>query len=80
MKPTVGRIVHYTTERGTTRPAIIVHVWTDVCVQLQVFTDFSNDSEESDLVDGVDTGRVWKTSVSFSEQPKAGHWNWPPRV
>jgi hypothetical protein len=26
------------------------------------------------------TGQFFNQSVSFSEEPKPGHWNWPPRA
>lgn len=80
--PTVGRIVHYVLERPEprppiVRPAIIVHVWPgtttqDGLVQLQVFTDCSND--------GFATGTAWKTSVLYDEEKKPGTWHWPPRA
>jgi hypothetical protein len=82
-KPSVGRIVHYVMPirygraRGEVRPAIIVRVFpgeTDK-VQLQVFTDGSNDGLECVL------GIVWETSVHHDEAGKAlGTWHWPPRV
>src|SRR5271168_2549962 len=54
MKPTIGRIVHFVQEKPPQYqppdgqklvchlPAIITAVWTDNCVNLQVFTDGSN--------------------------------------
>jgi hypothetical protein len=47
IKPTVGRTVLYVLGEGSNlgqiRPAIIVRVWSDNCVQLQIFTDGEND-------------------------------------
>lgn len=52
----IGRIVHYVLEDGDNageeRPAIVVRVWNDDCVQLQVFTDGSNDYQESPNMSG----------------------------
>jgi hypothetical protein len=81
MKPTVSRIVHYVTspldgtyehKAGTHRPAIIVHMWTDEMVQLQVFTDGTNDR-----ADGLPV--VWVTSVhqDESEDKQMRTWHWP---
>ena len=79
MKPTVGRIVHYTLpdgrSQGEVRPAIVVRVWDESyrAIQLQVFVDQTND--------GFDSGVVWKTSVMQSEsgEPELGCWHWPKR-
>ncbi len=74
-----GRIVHYvmTDGRGAGlhRPAIIVHVWDKAtgCVQLQVFTDGSNDGPEHAH------GLLWATSVSHSEDPMPRTWHWIER-
>lgn len=48
-------------------PAVIVRVWRDDFVNLQVFTD------------GI--GEVWRGSVTIKDQPGEGGtcW-WPPRV
>jgi hypothetical protein len=76
---TVGRIVLYTLTNGPhvgeNRPAIVVRVWTDVMVNLQVFTDGPNDGE------GHQGGIVWATSVAYDDSatPAAHTWRWPPR-
>jgi hypothetical protein len=71
MKPTVGRIVHFVDPK---RPdvaiaAIIVRVWSDTCVNLQLFQD-------SNALGG------WETSVLYDENasPAARAWHWPPKV
>lgn len=78
MKATVGRIVHYALDSGRNaghiRPAIVVREWggDHPSVQLQVFTDDSNDEMP---------GVLWKTSVLESESGESefGRWHWPKR-
>lgn len=72
MKPTVGRIVHYQaygTPNGefpsVPRAAVVTQVHTDTCVDLCVMNP---------------SGLFFNTSVVYSEEPKPGHWNWPPKV
>ena len=79
--PSIGRIVHYRLESGRNageyRPAIIVRVWTDPdgkvnprsLVQLQVFTDGSNDDLPCPY---------WATSRQQGDQN--GQWKWPEYV
>jgi hypothetical protein len=73
MKPTVGRIVEFTTldRNGNkhVRPAIVVAVWSDDLVNLQVFTDGYNDNEY-----GVNV--AWVTSVHRSEEKLPRTWDW----
>lgn len=70
-KPSVGRIVHYQsygTPNGeypsVPRAAVIAEVYGDEEVQVVVFNP---------------TGLHFNRA-KFSEDPKPGHWNWPPRV
>lgn len=85
-RPSLGRVVHYTTAKGTTRPALIVAVWDDSpgvgagACNLQVFTDRGNDLGDPDLLEGVSSGHVWRTSVVRSAGPKAGCWHWPQQA
>lgn len=82
MKPSIGRIVHYVLastdsprNAGEHRPAIITRVWSDECVQLQVFTDGPNDEAEGDQ-----GGLLWRSSVSMNDVEKPGRtWHWPER-
>jgi hypothetical protein len=73
MKPTVGRIVEYTTAdrngKKVVRPAMVVAVWSETCINLQVFTDGYNDNDY-----GVNT--VWKTSVMSDENKNHNTWDW----
>lgn len=68
MKPTIGRIVEYVMEDGQIRPAIIVRVWSDICVQLQVFTDGDNDGKQGNV--------MWATSVLQDENKSPRSWDW----
>lgn len=80
MKPTIGRIVHFVQKKPAGYgegfvhlPAMIVGVWGDTCVNLQVFTDGSN-SEGGDY-SAVST--KWVTSATQDEtasQPRTWHW------
>lgn len=71
-KPSVGRIVHYQaygTPGGeypsVPRAAIVTQVFEDDSVGLAVLNP---------------TGMFFNPKISYSEEPKAGHWSWPPRV
>lgn len=80
---TEGRICHFVMADGQHRPAIVVRVWKtgeadypDGTVQLQVFTDGSNDPGV-----GRDQGTIWKTSVHSDEETKSpGTWHWIERA
>lgn len=69
---TVGQIVNYVLHdgrnKGKIRPAIIVRVWGDTCVNLQVFVDGDNDFPHS-------TSPVWITSSVYSgnKEPRTWH-------
>lgn len=73
---TEGRIVHYVLpdgpHQGEHRPAIVVKVWSkDVGTSnLQVFVDGENDGYPAG------TNVVWKTSITYSENPVSGTWHW----
>ena len=72
-KPSIGRIVHYQslgTPNGEFPSKATAAIVTDVydgtdAVALNVF---------------YPNGNSCKLSVPFSEEPKPGHWNWPPHV
>lgn len=84
--PSVGRIVHFVLPEssrypGGHRPAIIVRIWDenptiDSLVQLQVFTDGSNDGEL------YKSGLFWATSVHYADpsQNEGYTWHWPEFV
>lgn len=71
-KPAVGRIVHYQAHgspngqhKSLPRAAIITAVHEDGRTDVCVLNP---------------TGMYFDQGTPFSEAPKAGHWNWPPRV
>lgn len=63
-KPSIGRIVHYRDEQGTTCAAIITTVWTDTCVNLTVFPNGAPP--------------VCRSSMLLGDGH--GQWSWPPRI
>lgn len=65
MRPTIGRIVFYFTGNKKTLPAIVVSVFDDATVNLQVFDD------------GKD-GCYYVNHVSQGFDTT--NWNWPPKV
>ena len=83
MTPTIGRIVHFVQKKPSGYPegqmvhvpAIITAVWSDTCVNLQVFTDGTNSDEPN--MNPV----KWVTSATFdeSENPQPRTWHWPER-
>ena len=83
----IGRVVHYVLPTGRNagehRPAIVVRVWGTPtadytpAVQLQVFTDSTNDFEHNQ--NGAN-GVLWATSVSHNEAATPGTWHWPERI
>lgn len=62
-------------------PGIVVAVWGDTCVNLQVFTDGVN-SEQGGLPNSSPPPVKWITSATFddSADPANYTWHWPPRV
>lgn len=85
MKPTIGRVVHFVQQKPDRPgvlvhlPAIIVAVWGESCVNLQVFCDGSN-SEDGVGGTAAANNVKWITSVSQDEtagQPRS--WHWPER-
>lgn len=72
-KPSVGRIVHYQAYgtpggeyKSVPRAAII--------------TDVTEGSTTVGLCVLNPTGQFFNRDVPYSEEPKPGCWNWPPRV
>jgi hypothetical protein len=83
MKPTVGRIVHYTGINQSAYEGPIAALVVFVADAKQS----SRDPEENGmplvnlvifLQDGSDASAL--KGVEFSKEPKPGYWSWPPRV
>lgn len=73
--PTIGRIVHYTsfgTPKGeypeARRAAIVTQVHP---------MEFGDANHDVGLMVVNPTGVLFQTKVQFSDEPKAGCWNWP---
>lgn len=87
MAPQVGSVVHFkfgTEENPTVRPAIVVRVWNEDCVNLAVLPDGTNDGAkvdwdgQNDPILGVGhVGFWWVTSVVKGDGVR--QWNWPPK-
>lgn len=80
-KISVGRIVTYVLpdgkNKGERRPAIVVRVWSETTVNLQVFTDGDGNPENNDGLPSV----LWQTSRQHDEENRSpGTWHWPERV
>ena len=85
MKPTVGRIVHYwpgnindgAPKKGQPYPAIITHVFSELCVNLTVFNDnsFPMGGEHSAPLSITSVGLWNGQGVPVGQNV----WAWPPR-
>lgn len=69
--PTIGRIVHYQRygspngeHKAEPSPAVITQIHPDGDAQLFV----------------MNPNGCYFNKTPFSEEPKPGHWSWPPRV
>ncbi len=88
-KVSPGRIVHFriggSDEEPELRPASIVRVWHEDCVNLQVEFDGTNDLRfgcetggPGPDVDEATRGRGWRTSIL--EGVGVGLWRWPAKA
>jgi hypothetical protein len=85
-KPSVGRVVHYQSHgspngqhKSEPRAAIITAVYPDPSTAPEGQA-FGPASPTVDLCVLNPTGMYFDRATPFSETPKPGHWNWPPRV
>ncbi len=88
-KPSIGRIVHYTNlgdKDGKYPPeiqaALITGVYSDIATGGEEEANKLGAVADSPLVDLTvfyRTGYFQCKKILFSEEPKRGHWNWPPR-
>ncbi len=72
MKPSIGRIVHYRsygTPGGEYLPEPRAAIITAV-----------SDGNDVSLCVLNPTGLFFNEDVPYSQEPKPGHWSWPPRV
>jgi hypothetical protein len=85
MKPTIGRIVHYTPDPP--RPATFTGPWAALVVFVADITQASLDPEENEMPlvnlsifhpegDVV----IGRKGVRFTKAPTPGCWSWPPRT
>lgn len=84
MKPTVGRIVHYTNlgdKDGRYPPEQQAAIITGVYGKSVPGDDGSPITElHADLHIFYRTGQFDMKAVPFSESYERGHWSWPPRA
>ena len=81
MKPTVGRIVHYTNlgdADGKYPPEQQAAIVTGVYPSIMPNTPISD--MRADLHIFYRTGQFDMKEVPFSKEYKRGHWSWPPKL
>lgn len=81
-KPSVGRVVHV---QDSAMPFDVVEPMAAIITQLAPTYDSEGKTPEGkmlpvDLFVLKPTGIAFWQEVPFSDVPKPGHWNWPPRV
>ena len=70
---TVGRTVHYHSYHAAPGAA-------PSTPKAAIVTGVAQDGERVHLVVLEKSGMVFKHHISYSEEPAAGCWSWPPRV
>lgn len=76
--PSIGRVVHYHsygTPNGEYQPRPRAAMITDVAVDGAGVVN-----ERVSLAVFNPTGLFFDVAVPYSDEPKPGHWTWPPRV
>lgn len=76
----VGDIVNYVlddqaNQPGEIRPAIVVRVWDEELVNLQVFIDGENDYPAYFHSGGQQLNAHWKTSILYDADYRHGTWH-----
>lgn len=71
-KPSIGRIVHY-------------HRWTTGGDHKSepyaaVITKILNEEKKECQIFVMNPNGVYFNEAPYADEPKPGHWNWPPRV
>lgn len=80
MKPSVGRTVHYQSY-GTPNGEYLPEPRAAIITEVDAVNESQNVSgQDVGLAVFNPTGLFFNRHVPFSETPKPGHWNWPPRV
>jgi hypothetical protein len=80
-KPSVGRIVHYQsygTPNGEYKPLPRAAIITEVIIPQTNVEPAPIESVGLCIMNP--TGLFFTQGVKFSEEPKPGHWSWPPKV
>lgn len=83
MKPTVGRIVHYTNlgdKDGRYPPEQQAAIVTGVYPELPDGVGSEVGPMHVDLHIFYRTGQFDMKAVPFSETYERGHWSWPPKI
>lgn len=87
MKPSIGRIVHYTNLGDkddryppTVQAAMVTGVYPDPNPTHDPSAGSNVGVMHADLHIFYRTGQFDMLAVPHSDTPKRGHWNWPPRV
>ena len=83
MKPTVGRIVHYTNlgdKDGRYPPEQQAAIVTGIYPEHPEGTQETHGPMHADIHIFYKTGEFNMQGVPFSETYERGHWSWPPRI
>lgn len=84
MKPTVGRIVHYTYENDDKKVGSVAAIVTRTKESLKELPGFEGSTLPDDTTVDLEVFDVIQSyrlhCVGFSENPKEGYWTWPPKV
>lgn len=84
-QPTIGRVVHYHSY-GTPNGEYLPEPRAAIVTAVPEFLSEGPNSGPEGYVPAVHlcvlnpTGLFFNHDVKFSEEPKPGHWSWPPRV
>lgn len=72
MKPSIGRMVHYHRygspggeHKPEPSPAVITKINDEATSRVQLFV--------------MNPNGLYFNDTPYSEEPKPGHWNWPPK-
>lgn len=87
MTPTVGRIVHFHTVSSNREGVAVVVPQAALVTQVIWEQSVFEGQEDKPVFRGklgmtifTPLGIIFAPSVQYSEEPKPGHWSWPPKV